>query len=167
MIFHNDKEYGNDYDAVMHMCKLQEGDIFIDIGSHIGQEIEYFASRGLNIDSYEPHPEIYKFLKSKYSGYKNITLNNVAVYDSNCYKTLYFKNAPKDDDNSWFLGDGGSTLVDRKEGITGLYGTEVKCIDIVDILNKILNDNNLQQNKIKILKIDVEGAEYHLSLIHI
>ena len=68
---------------------------------------------------------------------------------------------PKDDD-SWFLDDGGSTLVDRKEGITGLYGAEVKCIDIVDVLNKILNDNNLQQNKIKILKIDVEGAEYHI-----
>ena len=74
---------------------------------------------------------------------------------------MYFKNAPQDNAD-WFLDDGGSTLVNRKEGISGLYGAKVKCVDIVDVLNKILSDKRFQQNKIKILKIDVEGAEYHI-----
>lgn len=171
-MFFDDKAYGDDYDAVSRMCNLQKGDIFIDIGANTGQEIEYFASRDLTVDSYEPHPELFNFLKSKYSGYSNITLNNAAVYNSNCYKILYFKKPPKDNDD-WFLGDGGATLVNRKKNIPGRHGAEVRCIDIVDVLNKILSwrgrpsealavDSNLRQDKLKILKIDVEGAEYHI-----
>ena len=86
------------------------------------------------------------------------------MYSKNCNKTLYFKNRPKNTDD-WFLDDGGSTLIDRKEGIDGSYGTEVRCVDIVDVINKslkLLNEKGLDRSRIKILKIDVEGAEYHI-----
>ena len=77
-IFCDDKPYSCDYESVANLCKIKKGDIFIDIGANLGQEIEYFARRGLFLDSYEPHPVLYKNLKEKYLGYSNITLNNVS-----------------------------------------------------------------------------------------
>jgi len=172
-IFYDEKKYGEDYDAVNKLCKIQKGDIFIDVGSNIGQEIEYFARLGLHLDSYEPHPELFKYLKLKYSGYSNITLNNIAVYNDNCFKTLYFKKSPPElldpqfDDKKWALTDGGSTLIKEKANVGGRYGASVRCVDIVDVINKVCNslkntDRKTKNYPIKILKIDVEGAEYHI-----
>ena len=176
-LFCDEKEYGDDYDAVFKLCQLKKNDLFIDIGANLGQEIEYFSDQGLRVDSWEPHPELYKHLQLKYEACENVTLNNAAVFDSNSNKTLYFREDPHErigkmgtphgfvKNEVW--NDIGSTLIPEKQGISGMWGCEVQCVDIVDIIKKA-------DNQVKILKIDVEGAEYHIlrrlietNLIHV
>ena len=153
VFINSELEYGDHYDRVWEVCQLKEGDLFIDIGSNLGQEIKYFANRGIKMDSYEPHPYFYKKLINNYGNLDNVKLNNVAIWTKNEKRNFYFKNDP----SLWHerYSAGGATLVKEKEGIVGdKLCKEVDCIDIVDVINK--HDN------IKVLKIDVEGAEYML-----
>ena len=43
-LFCDEKEYGDDYDAVFKLCQLKKNDLFIDIGANLGQEIEYLSN---------------------------------------------------------------------------------------------------------------------------
>jgi len=151
-MFCETKEYGAVYDDVVKLTGLQAGDVFIDVGANLGQEIEYFSNLGVTIDSYEPHPYFFKKLVEKYSNLPNVTLNQTAVSDINKKANFYFKKPS----HMWTENhsSGGASLVWQK--IAGsnprLECLEVTCEDIVDIVSR--------HDKIKILKIDIEGAEY-------
>ena len=51
-IFYDKKPYGDDYEAVVKLCDLKKGDIFIDIGANTGQEIDFFQKKGLVIKKF-------------------------------------------------------------------------------------------------------------------
>ena len=151
-LFLKDKEYANDYDAVVKMCNIKESDIFIDLGANLGQEIEYFSKKGVHIESYEPHPYFFWKLHDKYADHKNITVLPVAVCNRTCVSNFFFKKHP----SSWGENhsSGGASL-ERKSNHDpmGSY-VRVMCRDIVEVLQRF--------DKIKILKIDVEGSEYKI-----
>jgi len=151
-VFFDKKSFGADYTEVVTMCNLKAGDIFIDAGSNLGQEIEYFKDLGVILDSYEPHPYFFEKIKKEYGNLENVTLNNKAVWIKNQRKNFFFKKDPA----AW--GDnhssGGASLIKEKANLQGTFGCESECVDIADIIQK--------HDHIKVLKIDVEGAEYHL-----
>jgi FkbM family methyltransferase len=162
----------NDLRNVINLCKIQPtcNDVFIDIGSRCGEEIDFFTQYGMTIDSFEAHPITFDFLCNKYRGevtlnkeiQKNVLINqsltfsitNAAVWNSQEEKIFYFKESP----NSVYWGhhDGGSTLMGSKSTISTTSGCKVQTIDIADIIR------SWNHKKIKILKIDAEGVEYHL-----
>ena len=146
------KEYGALYDDVVKLTGLQAGDVFIDIGANLGQEIEYFSNLAVTIDSYEPHPYFFKKLVEKYSNLPNVTLNQIAVSNVNKKANFYFKKPS----HMWSENhtSGGASLIWQKVKVSnqGRECIEVTCEDIVDIVSR--------HDKIKILKIDIEGAEY-------
>lgn len=64
---------------------LKEGDIFLDIGAHVG----YYSSLGSRlvgekgqVHSFEPTPRTFKSLEQNTSNMNNVTINNRAVMDS-------------------------------------------------------------------------------------
>ena len=151
-MFFDEKFFGIDYAEVVTMCNLKKGDVFIDAGSNLGQEIEYFKDLGITLDSYEPHPYFFEKIKKEYGNLENVTLNNKAVWINNQRKNFFFKKDPR----SWGANysSGGASLLKEKENLPGTFGCVVECVDVADIIQK--------HDRIKILKIDVEGAEYHL-----
>lgn len=151
-MFKIDFAFGNDYKKVVDFCNLKAGEVFVDIGSNRGQEIDFFSKIDINMDSYEPHPWFYNFLENNFSNLDNVTLNNLAVWEKNETKNFYFKKRQ----STW--GDdyrsGSASLIKEKTNLLRDAFCEVKCIDIFDVLNKHEN--------IKILKIDTEGSEYKI-----
>jgi len=109
-------------------------------------------NHGLEFDSYEPHPYFYNKLETMFKDNKNVKLNNLAVWNKNEERSFYFKKHPA------IWGDnhtsGGASLLSEKTNIPGNIECAVECIDIVDVIKK--------HKRIKILKIDTEGAEYHI-----
>lgn len=147
-MYFDNKMYGESIHELESLCNLKAGDVFVDCGANLGQEIDFFNGSGIIFDSYEPHPYFYNKIIKRFGDNPNVTINNLAVWINDETLNFFFKKPVAE----W--GDnhrsGGASLV-RKTNHRGEM-TSVKCIDIVDIINK--------HEKIKILKIDIEGAEY-------
>ena len=66
-------------------------DIFFDIGSHKGTYTDlilnnFYVSKAIIA---EPQKKIYKFIKKKYSKYKNVIIYNAAISDKNKTQVLH------------------------------------------------------------------------------
>jgi len=130
---------------------LKSGDVFIDIGAHIGQHGMFAASivgpTG-QVYSFEPIPHLYKQILDsiKINNFQNIIHPyNAALGVSDEAKTFYIN--PKRLSESSFIDlNNGDSLI--KQEVTVLNG------------DKILG--NLP--KITMMKIDVEGYEYEVLL---
>ena len=53
------------------------------------------------------------------------------------------------------MSDDGSSLLKEKQNISGKYFTQVKCIDVSEYIFNL-------DKQIDIMKLDIEGAEYHI-----
>jgi FkbM family methyltransferase len=121
---------------------LEEGDVFIDVGSHIGKytipAARLVGSSGLVI-SVEPHPENYAVLVENVMLNKltNVIALNVAAWDRECYLRL-------------FIGDSAGHSVKRNYG-SGYIVVRALPIDL------IIKELNVRV--VDFIKIDVEGAE--------
>lgn len=169
MFFH-EKMYGEDYKSVVEMCNLKEGDVFIDIGANLGQEIEFFGNMGIKMYSYEPHPHIYEFLTEKFDHLENVFLSNKAVSNKNEKTTLFHKednidsrrkighimHRPGHEWHGLVCNDIGSSIIPGKN--SGEWSSTVDCVDIAEVIRSILE----KEGSIKVLKIDAEGAEYKI-----
>ena len=147
-MFFDSKIYSEDRDSVVSLCNLKTGDVFIDCGANLGQEISLFSDMGIVFDSYEPHPYFFNKLVENFKDKKNVNITKKAVWVKNTNLEFYFKKP----EEMW--GDnhrsGGASLIKKSNHIGGK--TMVESIDIVDVIEK--------HEKIKVLKIDIEGAEY-------
>jgi FkbM family methyltransferase len=123
---------------------LRPGDVFVDIGANIGS-YTIIASKlvGTNgkVFAVEPIPSTVKVLNYniKLNGLRNVIVINKAAYNSNCRLKM------KIPFNSFGLASFFS-----KEGIE----VEVDSIRLDEVLADV--------HKIKLIKIDAEGAEYEI-----
>ncbi len=124
---------------------FENGGIFIDIGAWIGPTTLLAAKFATKVISYEPDPVAATELRRnvELSGFGNIEINQVALFDRD--GTLSFGGGAGGE-----LGRSGSSLM------SGLMSTTVETKDIRKLLS--------QEEWItcKVLKIDIEGAEYRL-----
>lgn len=126
--------------------KIYKNDLIIDVGAHHGIISIGCAQKGAKVISYEPNPINFDILNRNI--YQNNDLN-ITAYEyavSNRNETLIFNfgktsttGALKELDRDW------------KRTITDI---EVKAVN----LNNILDNHD----KIKLLKLDCEGAEYDI-----
>ena len=123
---------------------INEGDVLVDVGANYGDYTEFF-SKYLNgtgkIYSIELHPDTYNVLNNKFRNQSNIIVLNNGVTNTNEPIPFYKGN------DAWtnnIIGHDTSFKVNEKIG------------DIQGVrLDTLLKD----EQHIKILKIDVEGAE--------
>ena len=125
--------------------QIKKEDVIVDIGAHIGIFSIMASQKGSIVFSYEPVPENFLLLK------KNIELNKItnikAVNKAVCSDNKKRKMSLEP------VNFGGHSFFSSSE-----KSIEVQCIT----LEKILLDNNIE--KIDLLKIDCEGAEYDILL---
>ena len=129
---------------------LKPNDICLDCGANVGIYSQLFAKYGSKVYAFEPDPVPFKELFAKSQNFKNIYPIMAAVGTSNKDGKLYLDNNYNSD--KLFYSEHNS-LVKEKDNVGESY-INVKIIDIVDWLEK--------HEKIKFMKIDIEGYEIEL-----
>jgi FkbM family methyltransferase len=139
--------------------------IYIDIGAWIGPTVLYSANKYKQVICFEPDPIAITRLKENLSvnNLENITLITKALSDNNGFS---------DFGGNGELGNSMSTLLvglDNKEdfyndyGRNGFLSYDERKKNIIQIetitIDKVLEDNNINQNNIGLIKMDIEGGE--------
>lgn len=135
---------------VWDYLKVKEGEVFLDVGAHIGKyslAVANIIGKKGQVISIEPYPETYQVLLEnvRLNGFKNIQALRFAAWSQNCKKQFFISN-----------NAGGHSLTpyekpderwpDQQPFIT----IQAKPLD--DVLDRI-------GMKVDWIKIDVEGAE--------
>jgi len=137
--------------------------IFVDCGSNLGQGYEEIKilekiDCSWDIEMFEPSPECFKHLKSKYKE-DNFNINNKAVYTSSGKKEFHFTQSLSGEvcytSQGSKLGEVKNLFTNRNNLYTLSEPIIVETIDLSDFINK-LNYEYI------CLKLDVEGSEYDI-----
>lgn len=128
---------------------IEEKDILVDVGSNKGEYTDFFLKKIKStgkIYTIELEPSNSEFLKQKYQHLQNVVIINKAISDIDGFVTFY-------------IGE-HNTL----HNILG-YDTSYRKSDLGGEIESIRLDTLLHlEKKIKLIKIDVEGAE--LKVLH-
>lgn len=128
-------EYHNWFDKI-----VKAGDVFVDVGAYIGGYSIRACKRGVKVIAIEPDKDNFSLLLEnlRINGCRNVHVLNIAAGEKESIKPLYSSDSP----DTYTLTKGRLTR-------DLVY---VKPLD--NVLMNILGDK-----RIKLLKIDVEGAE--------
>jgi FkbM family methyltransferase len=143
--------------------KYKMDNVFLDLGTHFGQGLKAFVQKyNINdkwkVHTFEANPETYNIFMDGYDGIP-IVAHNVAVSDNEGTIEISMEKPPTDEGNT---GMGSSIIpLDKWQPWDNalVYGNkqEVKCIDF----SKFISENFTVGNNI-IVKMDIEGSEYHV-----
>jgi len=124
---------------------LSQKDIFYDIGENYGYYTYLALEFCKEVHSFEPIPDVFRYLSLNLQDQGNVFLNNVALTDVEGEVDIYY--------GTWNTGLStlNKILVNNREN---LFGGKIK-------IKTITLDQYLQfHNKPTVVKIDVEGSEY-------
>jgi FkbM family methyltransferase len=143
--------WGDREESIQPHLTMNEGETFIDAGSHVGfYALKAATDYGNNIKviAIEAHPDNYKALNRNIAcnGFTNVTTINKAISDKKGTVTLYQHIT---EDNHLSRDD---FSICREFG----KGSTIKVES--DNLDNILREYNNTKN-IKVIKMDIEGAE--------
>lgn len=144
---------GNDAAARTQLSQLVAvgpGDIIVDCGANVGQEVSEFVETGAMIYAFEPNPHAFAVLKEKFGQYPNVVCFPFAVLDHEDTVRLYMHEWAEQDEVKWSVG---SSVVESKGNVRADNYVEVRAIDLSEFLYRF-------NTRIKLLKMDIEGAEY-------
>ncbi|MDR2872178.1 MAG: FkbM family methyltransferase [Xanthomonadaceae bacterium] len=125
----------------------------IDCGVNRGKFIDLCNLFGVQIIGFEPNLKLYSFLQYKYENYKDVKLINSGVGADSGLVDFYF-----DADN---ISDEGFTVCALKKYKDTKSVTSVKC-QIIDLCDFIQKEYVEKGQRVYLLKLDVEGAEFGL-----
>jgi len=121
---------------------LRPGMVAVDVGAHVGYFTRLFAKlvgSGGRVFAFEPHPALFAVLERNTRGYANASLFNCAVSDRMMRASLY------ESRNS-----GGHSLFPASTRGAFIGVRNVEIVSLGDVLG---------DQKVDLVKIDVEGAE--------
>jgi FkbM family methyltransferase len=142
--------FSRDYDVPS--CPLRAGDWVVDIGANQGFFSCYAASKGASVHAFEPTPESFGRLRANVE--RNGYSSSVKVFQKAVSRSTGVAHLWCSD----YLGGGSNTIVENHlaaipEEIEGKI--EVDTVAIDSVLAEI-------PGRIRLCKIDCEGAEYEI-----
>jgi FkbM family methyltransferase len=140
---------------------LGDSDVIIDVGANRGQSIDIFRTiwATAKIYSFEPNPELFKYLKNKFRCDANIILRNEGVSSATGNKTFYINQL--DLTSSFSELNYESEYLKTKGKILGYSVQDIIKQEIhvsVFSLSDFITSEGLEV--IDLIKIDTEGHEY-------
>ncbi|MGR9046773.1 MAG: FkbM family methyltransferase [Gammaproteobacteria bacterium] len=129
--------------------KLTANDIAIDCGANVGKITEKLSRNGTTVYSFEPNPFAFKVLQEKFLNSPNVHCFQKGVGIENSMMKLYFHENSDQDEVYWSTG---SSLLKSKANVLNEKYQEVEIIDLCEFIQSL-------NQRIKILKMDVEGVE--------
>lgn len=136
--------------------ELEKGDIVVDCGANVGIFTDLFQKLGAIVYAFEPNPYAFKVLNERFDTSSSVFLKKQAVSTSKrkgIQKFFFHKEHEKDK----IEYSQGSSLLSEKPNVNKEDYVDVEVIDFSEFITSLSKD-------IKILKIDIEGAE--VELIH-
>ena len=130
--------------------KLQKGEIGIDCGANVGNYTSHLAKKGATVYAFEPNPYAFGALSYRFRKRKNVVCINKGVMDNDGIMNFYLRNDSNDDPVYWSTG---SYFMTKSKNLN--YNSNLE-VEVVDLSKFILSLNS----GVKILKMDIEGAEY-------
>lgn len=131
---------------------LSPQDVCIDCGVNRGRFTDILILRNCIVYGFEPHKLLYQNLLLKYKNNKNITIFNQAVHTKNEIIPFYLNTKEIQNINC----TESASLIKRTDIET--FSCEVEGIDFVEFTKTIIK----QHRKIKLIKLDIEGAEFDI-----
>ena len=154
-----------DFVEMLNLVGVKEGDLIIDLGANLGQQIDPALDAGAEIHAFEPHPLISSFLRKKYGHLSNVLVKSVAAGASSGKFRLFYKGDGSDINGGaslvpWKMQEGDDPIK-RSAKETDSKFADVETIDISEYILSL-------DRQVKILKIDIEGLEYEVlsRLVH-
>ena len=134
--------------------ELEKGDIVVDCGANIGIFTDLFQKLGAVVYAFEPNPYAFSVLNERFDKNNSVILKKQAVSTSKRkgIQKFFFH---KEHEKNKIEYSQGSSLLSEKPNVNEEDYVDVEVIDFSEFVN------NLDGN-IKILKIDIEGAEVEL-----
>lgn len=131
---------------------LGPGDIAIDCGANLGVITTILAANGAEVHAFEPNPDAFRVLSERTAHLPNVHRHPQAVLDRADEMTLYLHvnyglNPERFSSRSSLIGD--------KRNVDDRKGVKVPVIDLPAFIEAL-------GRPVKLLKIDVEGAEYDI-----
>ena len=136
----------------LSVIELEPGDIAIDCGANIGLVTKRMAKKDVIVYAFEPNPYAFKRLQRRFRNNTNVNCINKGVLDRKDKLKLYLHKHAHNDQLKWSTG---SSFVSDKTNVKMESFVEVDVID----LNEFIESLN---NRVKVLKMDVEGVEYQI-----
>jgi FkbM family methyltransferase len=129
-------------DDLYDVADVDDARVIVDLGSHIGTSIVFFRQRhpGAEIHGFEPDPESFGALQANVGALEGVTIDPRAVAAGR--GEAVFHSSANSLASSLVAGDGQAVRV-RTVGLDGII-------------------EELALDRIDLLKLDVEGAEYEL-----
>jgi len=150
-------KYRLNHDEVKELSSfINDGDIAIDVGAHIGDSSLPIAlacgSKGIVI-AFEPNPIVFTILtKNSFINRKCTNIYPVPFACLNSEKSLVFKYS-----DPWLANGGDKTSYGFLDGNS--FPLPINGINPVNLIKEIKEQ---RKRKIKYLKIDVEGQDYYV-----
>lgn len=131
---------------------LGPGDIAIDCGANLGVITAIMAKNGAEVHAFEPNPDAFRVLTERTARMPNVHRHQQAVLDRADTMTLFLHvNYGLNPERF----SSRSSLIGEKRNVDDRRGVKVEVIDVVDFIEKL-------GRPVKLMKIDVEGAEYDI-----
>ena len=143
------KEASKEFDDYIN--SLPRGSLVIDVGANVGKFTKIFLKKEFKVHAFEADPIAINELKKNCGDDENLKLFEVAVGIKNESKKLYrYRKFDAANPETTI----GSSVLSFRRGKDKPF-VEIKCIDFIDYLKNI-------ENKIALLKMDIEGAEVEI-----
>lgn len=133
----------------MAVRQLRPGDTVIDAGANLGEISEVMAATGATVHAFEPDPYAFDHLQKRVGHLRNVHLYQKALSDKTGLVQLYRAKSFSEDPDLWSQS---SSLFADKSNVTTDGAIDVEQISILEFVRSI-------DQPIRIMKIDVEGAE--------
>lgn len=130
----------------------QRGEVLIDCGANIGGVTARLWRPGVEIHSFEPNPYAFAVLSRRLNRFSNVTCLNKAMLDHPGTVELFLH---REAEGQEVQMSQASSLMASKQNVNPSNHVRVEAVDIVAYIERI-------PKPVGLLKMDVEGVEYHL-----
>ena len=130
----------------LNMIELNNS-LILDLGANRGDFSEWALGQGATVIAFEPDKDAYLQLVKRLNKFENFFPLNLAVSNKTGLSKFYYHKDKRIDPIGFSIS---SSLVEEKANIDNSFFDYVLCIDLEFIVKEL---------PIKLLKIDIEGAE--------
>jgi FkbM family methyltransferase len=135
---------------------IKKGDVTIDCGANVGDVTSELAARGAMVYAFEPHPQACQVLRKRFEGNWKVRVINQAVWRERGTMKLYMH---KDSTAGPVELSVAALLLSDKDNVDANEFVEVETVDFAAFIKSL-------KKQVKLIKMDIEGAEYDV-LLHL
>ncbi len=128
------------------------GDIAIDCGANVGEVTAELVARGAYVYAFEPNPDAFALLESRFGEDPRVECVNCAVSDCKGTAKLFLHRRYNSDP---ILHSCGSSLEARKTNLSQDHFVEVRTLDIAEFIATL-------DRRVRVFKLDIEGSEVRI-----